>query len=148
MKMPVLITALTAVLISFSARVDALMMPGQIRVNECVPNIGTPSQSWVGPWGGLHTSLGTPATLTIHYVNKSTKTASAIEFALVANNRALAVVRDNGKFSTNAVIKHVFNIANNIGFVGTDLTYCVPLRIHYTDGSVWTNPQLPEHPPV
>ena len=58
------------------------------------------------------------------------------------------VVRDNGKFSTNAVIKHVFNIANNIGFIGTDLTYCVPLRIHYTDGSVWNNPHLPERPPV
>ena len=117
-------------------------------VNECVPNQGSPSQTWIGPWGGSNTALGTPATLTIHYANESPKTATSIEFALVANQRALALVRDRGKFSTGAVIKHVFNIANNIGYIGTDLTYCVPVRIHYTDGTVWSNPNLPQAPPI
>jgi hypothetical protein len=148
MKLNRFLAAACAVAALSTASAQAMMMPGHIRVDACVPNQGTPSQTWIGPWGGMNTNLGTPATLTIHYANESPKPAASIEFALVANQRALALVRDVGTFSTGAEIRHVFNIANNIGFIGTDLTYCVPVRIHYKDGSVWSNPQLPSKPPV
>ncbi|HEV2908031.1 MAG TPA: hypothetical protein VGX02_02075 [Candidatus Eremiobacteraceae bacterium] len=119
------------------------MMPGNIMVNECVPNEGSPSQSWVGPWGGMYAQTGTPSTLTIHYINEAPKTASSIEFGLLANNRLIAAVRDKGKFSTGAKIKHVFGISPNVFPIGTAFTFCVPLRIKYADGSVLTNPKAP-----
>ena len=132
--------ALVAIVIPVGA---AQTMTGHIQVNECVPEQGVPSQSWVGPYGRMYSQTGTPSTLTIHYINEAPKPASTIEFGLVANNRLIAEVRDKGTFSTGAKIKHVFGISPNVFPIGTAFTFCVPLRVKYADGSVWTNPNPP-----
>lgn len=81
--------------------------------------------------------------LGIDYTNISSKAMHSIEFGLVANGILKAEVRDVGKFSPGAEIKHKFGISPNVFPIGTGLPQCVPLRITFADGTKWRNPQLP-----
>jgi hypothetical protein len=81
--------------------------------------------------------------LAIDYTNLTDKTMQSIEFGLMANGMLRAEVRDVGTFSPNVEIKHTFALDPNVFPLQTALSECVPLRIHYADGSKWKNPHLP-----
>ena len=82
-------------------------------------------------------------TLSISYMNVWPKTASTVEFGLVAHGNLVAEVRDVGTFSQNAPIKHQFGLNPNVFPLGTAFTRCVPLRVTFADGSRWRNANLP-----
>ncbi|MBV8366109.1 MAG: hypothetical protein JO194_06380 [Candidatus Eremiobacteraeota bacterium] len=101
---------------------------------------------WGDPWGAnyyqppvttAHPQLG------IDYTNISPKVMSEIQFGLIANGILKAEVRDVGKFSPHAEIKHKFGIPASTFPIGTGLPQCVPLHIVFEDGTKWRNPNLP-----
>jgi len=108
-----------------------------------------------GPWGGAYFGdvygarfyqppiTTTNPQLAIDYTNVSTKTMTTIEFGLLANRILVAEVRDVGKFSPHAEIKHRFGLSPNVFPLRTGLPQCVPLRITFADGTKWRNPALP-----
>ena len=84
----------------------------------------------------------TNPTLSIDYSNATEKVMSSIEFGLVARGQLVAEVRDVGTFSPGAEIKHRFGLSNNVFPLQTSIVQCVPLRIHFADGTKWVNPAL------
>jgi hypothetical protein len=85
----------------------------------------------------------TNPTLSIDYTNTAPKTATQVEFGLVARGTLIAEVRDAGTFSTGALIQHQFGLSHNVFPIGTGLPQCVPLKVQYADGTSWRNPHLP-----
>jgi hypothetical protein len=81
--------------------------------------------------------------LAIDYVNVTSKPIKEIEFGLLARGNLVAEVRDVGTFSPNAEIKHQFGLNPNVFPLGTGLPRCVPLHVHFEDGTSWKNPHLP-----
>lgn len=105
---------------------------------------------WADPWGGMYyqpsTTTANPQ-LAIDYKNVSPKVMTEIQFGLVANGILKAEVRDVGKFSPHAEIKHKFGIPGSTFPIGTGLPQCVPLHIAFADGTKWRNPALPPKNP-
>jgi hypothetical protein len=101
---------------------------------------------WTDPYGfqyRQYPAAPTSGTLSIDYMNGSTQVMTTIDFGLVARGRLVAEVRDVGKFSPNAEIKHQFGVSNNVFPLRTALAQCLPLHIIYANGTTWTNPHLP-----
>jgi hypothetical protein len=101
---------------------------------------------WVDPYGRRYYEPPVSTTnpeLGIHYTNISDRPMTSIEFGLVAKGNLVAEVRDVGTFSPGAEIRHRFGISENVFPIGTGLPQCVPLRIAFADGTMWTNPRLP-----
>lgn len=82
--------------------------------------------------------------LGIDFTNMSSKEIHVVEFGLVTNGNLVAEVRDVGKFSPGIEIRHRFGISENVFPIQTALPLCVPLRITFADGEVWTSPHLPK----
>jgi hypothetical protein len=107
---------------------------------------------WRDPYGyryhqyayGSRTVHTTDPKLNIEFANVTAEPIREIEFGLVAKGRLIAEVRDVGTFSQGAVIKHGFALDPNVFPTGTAMHRCVPLRVTYQSGSVWTNPHLPK----
>ena len=102
--------------------------------------------NWVDPYGFQYSQFpptATSGTLSIDYMNVSTRTMTTIDFGLVARGRLVAEVRDVGKFSPKAEIKHQFGLDPNVFPLRTALATCVPLHIVFADGTSWKNPHLP-----
>jgi hypothetical protein len=102
---------------------------------------------WTDPYGFRYRQFPptpTSATLSIDYMNVSAQVMTTIDFGLVARGRLVAEVRDVGKFSPHAEIKHQFGLSNNVFPLRTDLSRCIPLHIIYAGGATWTNPHLPK----
>jgi len=130
-----------------------------VRVSDCNPKLnlmqsggyaayapGWPGGYWGDPYGVRY--YQPPVTsadpqVAIHYTNISHKVMSQIEFGLVASGVLVAEVRDVGKFSPGAEIKHKFGLSANVFPIRTGLPQCVPLRITFADGTKWRNPALP-----
>jgi hypothetical protein len=91
----------------------------------------------------LEPPIASNPTLSIDYMNVSSKVAHTIEFGLVARGHLVAEVRDVGTFSPNAEIKHSFGLNPNVFPLSTALPVCVPMRVAFTDGTKWVNPHLP-----
>lgn len=101
---------------------------------------------WGDPWGVSYYQPPVTTTspqLAIHYKNISHMVMTDIQFGLVANGILKAEVKDVGKFSPNAEIKHKFGIPASTFPISTGLPQCVPLHIVFADGSKWRNPALP-----
>ncbi|MBV8081498.1 MAG: hypothetical protein JOY86_00785 [Candidatus Eremiobacteraeota bacterium] len=109
------------------------------------------SYGWRGgyygdPWGVNYYQPSITTTspqLGIDYMNISPKVMTEIQFGLVANGILKAEVKDVGKFSPNAEIKHKFGIPASTFPISTGLPQCVPLHIMFADGTKWRNPNLP-----
>ena len=101
---------------------------------------------WGDPWGASYyqppVTTANPQ-LGIDYMNISPKVMTEIQFGLIANGTLKAEVRDVGKFSPNAEIKHKFGIPASTFPISTGLPQCVPLHIVFEDGTKWRNPNLP-----
>jgi hypothetical protein len=156
-----LFLAAVAALIAAASTADAQPTP-PVRVDSCAANAGSPGRTWSGTYGhyapyGYYTNgrymrgtgpyMGhaysepsTPPTLAIGFANTSPKTATTVDFGLIAKGHNVAIVRDVGTFTTGAKIEHVFSLSPNVFPLGTSLYQCLPLHITYTDGTVWNHP--------
>jgi hypothetical protein len=133
-----------------------------VKVNRCDPvhNPGSAGTTYVGYSPGYYPSgryywndpyrrsyyeppVSPTGRLYIDFVNTSTDVMSAIDFGLIARGSLIAEVRDVGKFSPGAEIKHEFGVSPNIFPIGTSMPACMPLRIEFQNGTTWTNPKLP-----
>ncbi|HZV77847.1 MAG TPA: hypothetical protein VFF63_08835 [Candidatus Babeliales bacterium] len=104
-----------------------------------------PYWGWPSVYGAMfyqYPTAGNP-TLGIDYVNTTNLVMKDVEFGLVAGGNVVAGVRDLGKFSPGAEIKHAFGINPNVFPLPAGSATCVALRITFADGSKWKNP----HPP-
>jgi hypothetical protein len=102
---------------------------------------------WTDPYGFQYQQVPAApasATLSIDYTNITGAVMTTIDFGLVARGRLVAEIRDVGKFSPNAEIKHQFGLSRNVFPLRTALAQCVPLHIVYADGTSWVNPHLPK----
>jgi hypothetical protein len=85
----------------------------------------------------------TTANLFIDYTNISHKTMNSIEFGLAQSGVVIAEVKDTGKFSPGAEIKHRFAMGNSLLPLTNQAPQCVPLRITFSDGTTWKSAHLP-----
>ena len=82
------------------------------------------------------------AALSISYANATTRVMKSVDFGFVSGGSIIAHVRDVGRFSPHAAIKHDFEIDAGVFKLRAALAQCIPLHITYADGSTWTNPDL------
>ena len=76
----------------------------------------------------------------IVYVNKSSKTASHVTFAVGYRNSEshfLRKVTDDGKFAPGAKINHHFDLYNDVTYGGKTTQSCSAISVKYSDGSAW-----------
>jgi hypothetical protein len=138
------------------------LAPNLVRVTQCDPqrSVAVPAYIgyspgyypfapyyWTDPYGFQYRqfpTMPTSGTLSIDYTNVTGQVMTTVDFGLVAHGQLVAEVRDVGKFSPNAEIKHQFGLSNNVFPLRTALARCIPLHIVYADGTTWTNPRLPK----
>ncbi len=139
--------ASAAVLFSglFPAIASAETTSQAIKVNGCVATAATHSQTWLTSFGTNVTQPGIPPVLMIDFANTSQKSISSVEFGLVENGRIVAMVRDVGTFAPNASVMHAYGIRDTGGSSSAEPASCVPLAVHYTDGTAWMNSNMPAH---
>lgn len=120
-----------------------------IAVFTCDPHRHLPgvTHPWVDPYGRLHRYPGDfpggEGFLTIDYRNEASRTAIEVDFGLVARQSLIAVAKDVGRFSSGVTIRHEFVISGEAFPIGTQFPYCAVLRVKYSDGSEWRNPNPP-----
>jgi hypothetical protein len=86
-----------------------------------------------------HTAGGTQ----IDYVNKGTKTASQITFAVGYRNASqhfLRTVTDYGSFAPGAEIQKHFPLFSDVTYAGKAVTSCIPTRVKWADSTLWVVP--------
>jgi hypothetical protein len=166
-----MVAGLTSVSLAQPAmQYHAPALPGAslLRVSTCNPQLSAPPvyggfspgfypggfygrpYYWNDPYGFNYYQApitAASATLQIDYTNIGTLTMKEIQFGLVARGHLVAEVRDVGKFSPHAEIKHSFGISRNVFPLQTAIVNCVPLHIVFDNGTQWTNPRLPQIEP-
>jgi hypothetical protein len=125
--------------------------PGsRIQVEVCHPHRHTAAEAhpWIDPFGVWHYGrVDFPwwdGFLQVTYRNQAGVAASEVDFGLVARGSLVAVAKDVGTFSPGVRIDHEFVISREVFPLGTEFPYCAVLRVRYSDGSVWTNPNPPQ----
>ena len=119
----------------------AIVMPGPIRVHACVPQSSVAPQSIHGLYGRTYVQPGMPTSVMVHYTNDGELAAKTIEFGLVVDGRIRSELRDVGSFARGAEIRHSLGVNRDVA-LGTAV-HCLPLRVVYSDGSIWKNPAPP-----
>jgi len=123
--------------------------PGSnIVILNCNPHEHGPGAShpWIDPYGNWHYRGAFPydeGFLGVDYRNDAKTSASEIDFGLVARGSLVAIAKDVGMFSTGTEINHEFVISREVFPIGTSFPYCAVLRVKYSDGSEWRNPNPP-----
>ena len=120
----------------------AIVMPGPIRVHACVPQMSVPPQSFHGIYGRTYVQPGMPSSVMVHYTNDGELAAKSVEFGLVVDGRIRSELRDVGSFARGAEIRHSLGVNRDVA-IGRTNPNCVPLRVVFSDGSVWKNPDPP-----
>lgn len=127
-----------------------LQTPGsKITVLTCNPHRHGPADAhpWVDPYGRWHPVPGDfpndEGFLAIDYQNNAKLPAKEVDFGLVARHSLIAVANDVGSFSPGVKISHEFVISREVFPIGTTFPYCAVLRVKYSDGSEWRNPNPP-----
>ena len=170
MKRLFVLAAIVALASAAVSNAHAMTYSGLVRVSTCRATLNVRSfygGGWTSgyyppygyrhywPWPSVYGWIydeppitSTNPELGIDYINVSDREMREIEFGLVAHGYLIAEVKDVGKFSPGAEIKHRFGLNDSIFPLPTSVTECVPLRITYMDGSTWTSPHLPmlKHP--
>lgn len=119
----------------------AIVMPGPIRVHACVPQMSVPPQTIHGLYGRTYVQPGMPTSVMVHYTNDGELAATTVEFGLVVDGRVRSELRDVGSFARGAEIRHSLGVKHDVAL--GNATHCVPLRVVFSDGSVWKNPDPP-----
>lgn len=131
------------------AQTDVKQTAGSnITVSTCDPHEHAQgvTHPWIDPYGGWHYPGYFPTDegfLAIDYQNDAKVAATEVDFGLVARGSLVATAKDVGKFSTGSKIKHEFVISREVFPIGTEYPYCAVLRVKYSDGSEWRNPNPP-----
>ncbi len=143
------LAALIATAITANAAPALRQTPGSnITVTSCDPHqhgAGV-SHPWVDPYGVWHYSGAFPTDegfLGIDYQNDAKITATEVDFGLVTRGSLVATAKDVGTFSPAVKITHEFVISREVFPIGTEFPYCAVLRVKYSDGSQWRNPNPP-----
>ena len=144
------LAALLAIAISMPLR----QTPGShIQITHCnvhthPPNVRHP---WVDVYGVTHPVTDFPADqafLAIAYTNTATKAAREIDFGLVSRGELIAIAHDRD-FERDGLVAHEFVILRMFhprelpNRFNADLPYCAVLKVTYSDGSSWRNPNPP-----
>jgi len=116
-----------------------------VSVEGCATSAATTTQTISSPFGGSFTQLGTGPMVMIAYSNKSTKPISSIIFGVVSNGKVVDMFRDQGNFTTGAVVMHAFGIKADLMPAAGSKVSCEPLAATFTDGSKWQAPVMPNH---
>jgi len=82
-----------------------------------------------------------PGSADIAFTNDSDLAATNVEFALEANGVVLDRIDDVGSFAPGVTIKHHFADSDST----PDQKVAVS-KVTFADGSVWTNPAVPQAP--
>ncbi len=145
MKIPYITLGILATGLTFTAPVQAqsMMGPEVVKVNGCAAQRATSVQGFTDYFGTHITQSSTPPMLMIDFQNTSNKPIASIEFAYLQGNKVNAVVRDVGTFAPGAVIMHAFSFDDMGRFNMDSAMSCVPLRVSYSDGTMWNNPTAP-----
>jgi hypothetical protein len=105
---------------------------------------GTP-YTWGDPFG--HTYYQPPTSgssnLFIDFMNVTQKAMKAIDFGADVSGAVIAEARDTGTFAPNAEIKRKYGVNPLAVPRESAKITCVPLKIEYADGTVWTDQELP-----
>ena len=124
---------------SGGARAQPVPSPSPIAIHRC----GRMPQVISGPLINPNidpTSIPYGIVLGIEYVNTSTRVAKSIDFAVSSADTYFAV-RDVGKFSPGALIKHTFQQTIGQGailpWILPPFVQCAATRVEYSDGTVW-----------
>jgi hypothetical protein len=145
MKIPYVVLGILATGLTVTAPVQAqsMMGPEVVKVNGCAAQRATSSQTFTDFFGTRIAQSSTSPMLMIDFQNNSNKSIESIEFAYLQDNKVNAVVRDVGAFAPRAVIMHAFSFDGASAFNMDSAMSCVPLRVRYSDGSMWNNPAAP-----
>ncbi|MGC2130603.1 MAG: hypothetical protein WA629_10935 [Candidatus Aquilonibacter sp.] len=145
MKIPYLMLGILATGLTVTAPVQAqsMMGPEVVKVNGCAAQRATSGQTFTDFFGTHTIQESTSPMLMIDFQNSSNKPIESIEFAYLQGNKVNAVVRDVGMFAPGAVIMHAFGFDDRGAFNMDSAMSCVPLRVRYTDGTMWNNPAAP-----
>ncbi len=145
MKFSYVVLGILATGLTITAPVGAqsMMGPEVVKVNGCAAQRATSAQSFTDYFGTRVVQSSTSPMLMIDFQNNSHKSIQSIEFAYVQGNKVNAVVRDVGTFAPGAVIMHAFTFDDMDSFNMDSAMSCVPLRVRYDDGSIWSNPAAP-----
>ncbi|HEY1655068.1 MAG TPA: hypothetical protein VGF86_08155 [Candidatus Tumulicola sp.] len=79
----------------------------------------------------------------IDYIIYGKKKASAITFAVGYRNAAqhfLRTVTDYGTFSPGVEIQHHFDLYNDVTYAGKQVQSCVPVKVKWSDTTLWIAP--------
>jgi hypothetical protein len=82
-----------------------------------------------------------PGFADITFTNNSNLPATSVEFALEANGVVLNRIDDVGSFAQGVTIKH--RLADSDSSAGQKVAVA---KVTFADGSVWTNPDVPQAP--
>jgi hypothetical protein len=77
----------------------------------------------------------------IVYVNRGTKRATSITFAVGYRNAASNFYRrvtDVGSFAPGAQVDHHFDLYNDITYAGKQTSSCTALSVKWSDGTTWS----------
>lgn len=126
---------------------DLTQTPGSnVAVTECYPHqhvMGEPGHPWIDPYGALHAAAHFPYSegfLAITYSNNAAIPATEVDFGLASRGALIAFARDLGTFTPGAAISHEFSVDPKIFPLHKSLPYCVVLRVKYSNGTEWDNP--------
>lgn len=120
-----------------------------IVVAACNPHqhpAGSLAHPWIDPYGNVHGTVGFPYTegfLEISYTNTAEVAAQEIDFALVSRGWLIALAKDAGTFAPGVHIEHEFSLDPEV-FPVPPSPYCEVLRVRYTNGTEWNNPNPPQ----
>ncbi|HTX56129.1 MAG TPA: hypothetical protein VMD47_03410 [Candidatus Acidoferrales bacterium] len=145
MKLSYVMFGVLAAGLTITAPVRAQSMMGAevVKINGCAAQRATPAQSFTDYFGTHVVQSSTSPMLMIDYQNNSNKPIQSVEFAYLQGNKVNAVVQDTGTFAPGAVIMHAFSF-DDMGVFNVDSAMsCVPLRVRYADGTMWSNPAAP-----
>ncbi|HLJ83516.1 MAG TPA: hypothetical protein VKT51_05025 [Candidatus Eremiobacteraceae bacterium] len=138
-----------AAIVAAAAQTELRQTPGSnITISTCDPHrhgAGV-THPWIDPYGIRHYPGDFPSDegfLAIDYQNTAKTAATEIDFGLVARGSLVATAKDVGTFSPAVKISHEFVISREVFPIGTEFPYCAVLRVKYSDGTEWRNPNPP-----
>jgi hypothetical protein len=77
----------------------------------------------------------------VDFENLSDKTANQIVFDVAVNGVHIGQLIDNGSFAPKIEVKHPVDAARQMSFKANDAMSCLPIRVTFLDGTVWSNGQ-------
>ena len=140
---------LAATCVSESSAMTRQTPDSHILVSSCTAHrhyTMAQAHPWIDPYGILRSSSTfrlSDGFLAVDYTNEAPIAATEVDFGLVARGSLVAAAKDVGSFSPGILIQHEFVVSPEIFPLRTTYPACIVLRVKYTDGTIWYNPEPP-----